>query len=46
VEGILWQKTFTTGETNRVPVTVQQGGTYEVLAFTDNFNGSYDLTWD
>jgi hypothetical protein len=45
-EGILWQKTFTTSESNRVPVTVQQGGAYEVLAFTDNFNGSYDLTWD
>lgn len=45
-EGILWQKTFTASETSRVPVTVQQGGSYEVLAFTENFNGSYDLAWD
>lgn len=44
--GILWQKTFTASETNRVPVTVQQGGTYEVLAFTDRFDGSYNLSWD
>lgn len=45
-EGILWQKTFTASEASRVPVTVQQGGAYEVLAFTDRFNGSYDLFWD
>lgn len=45
-EGILWQKTFTASETNRAQVTVQTGGSYEVLAFTEAFNGSYDLSWD
>lgn len=45
-EGILWQKTFTASEADRAQVTVQTGGSYEVLAFTDRFNGSYDLTWD
>ncbi|MBI5668156.1 MAG: hypothetical protein HZC41_09110 [Chloroflexi bacterium] len=45
-EGILWQKTFTASEADRAEVTVQTGGNYEVLAFTDRFNGSYDLSWD
>jgi hypothetical protein len=45
-EGILWQKTFTASETSRVEVTVERGGDYEVLAFIERFDGSYNLSWD
>ncbi|HEX2906595.1 MAG TPA: hypothetical protein VHO69_07040, partial [Phototrophicaceae bacterium] len=45
-EGILWQKTLTVSETSRVEVTVERGGDYEVLAFIERFDGSYNLSWD
>lgn len=45
-EGVLWQQTFTASETGRAEVTVQQGGTYEILAQIENFDGNYALGWD
>ena len=45
-EGVLWQQTFTATETGRAEVTVQQGGTYEILAQVENFDGNYALGWD
>ncbi len=45
-EGVLWQQTFTVSETNRAAVTASRGGVYEVLVFTERFDGSYDLSWD
>lgn len=45
-EGVLWQQTFTVSETNRAAVTAPRGGVYEVLVFTERFDGSYDLSWD
>lgn len=45
-EGALWQKTFTASETGRAEVTVQQGGTYEIVAQIERFDGNYGLSWD
>lgn len=44
-DGVVWQKTFTTSETGRIDVTVQQGGAYDVMAHTERFAGSYQLSW-
>ena len=44
-EGILWQQTFTASDTGRAEVTVTQGGAYELLAFTERFDGSYNISW-
>jgi hypothetical protein len=45
-DGVVWQKTFTASETGREEVTVQEGGTYEILAEVQNFDGNYSLSWD
>ena len=44
--GVVWQKTFTTSETGRVEVAIQQAGAYDVMAQTDRFEGNYQLNWD
>lgn len=45
-DGILWQHTFTASETGRAEVRVEQGGTYEILVFRENLDGSYAVSWD
>jgi hypothetical protein len=45
-DGLLWQKTFTTSETGRAEVQIEQGGTYEILVFRQNLDGSYAVSWD
>jgi hypothetical protein len=45
-DGILWQHTFTASETGRAEVQVEQGGTYEILVFRENLDGSYAVSWD
>lgn len=45
-DGLLWQKTFTTSETGRAEVQIKQGGTYEILVFRQNLDGSYAVSWD
>src|SRR5262249_5785524 len=44
--GVVWQKKFTSSETGRVEVTIQQAGAYDVMAHTDRFGGHYELSWD
>jgi hypothetical protein len=45
-DGILWQQTFTASEIGRAEVQIEQGGTYEVLVFRENLDGSYAVSWD
>ncbi len=45
-DGVLWQHTFTASETGRAEVQIEQGGTYEVLVFRENLDGSYAVSWD
>jgi hypothetical protein len=45
-DGVVWQKTLTASETSRAEITVQQGGTYEVLVDIQNFDGQFQLSWD
>jgi uncharacterized lipoprotein len=45
-DGLLWQRTFTASETGRAEVQIEQGGTYEVLVFRENLDGSYAVSWD
>jgi hypothetical protein len=45
-DGVLWQKVFTASETGRAEVQVAQGGTYEILVFRENLDGSYAVSWD
>ena len=45
-DGVVWQKTFTTTENSRAEVTIQQGGTYEILVDINNFDGNYSISWD
>lgn len=45
-DGVLWQQVFTASETGRAEVTVEQGGTYEVLVDRENLDGSYSVSWD
>ncbi len=45
-DGILWQHTFTASETGRAEVQIEQGGTYEILVFRENLDGSYAVSWD
>ena len=46
-DGIVWQKTFTaTRENSRAEVTIQQGGTYEILVDINHFDGNYSISWD
>ena len=45
-DGILWQHTFTASEIGRADVQVEQSGTYEVLVFRENLDGSYAVSWD
>jgi len=46
VDGLVWQQTFTAAETGRAEVPIKQGGTYEVLATIENFDGNFSITWD
>ncbi|MEZ4668555.1 MAG: hypothetical protein R3E39_11635 [Anaerolineae bacterium] len=46
VPGVVWQKTFTASETGRAEVTVQEAGSYEIVAQIDHFGGNYALSWD
>jgi hypothetical protein len=45
-EGGIWQKTFIASETGRAEVTVQQGGTYDIMVQIQNFDGLYNVNWD
>ena len=45
-DGVLWQKTFTSSETGRAEVQVEQGGTYQVLVDRNRFDGNYSVSWD
>lgn len=45
-DGVVWQKVFTTSETGRAEVGIEQGGTYEVLVDRENLDGSYSVSWD
>jgi hypothetical protein len=45
-DGVLWQHTFTASEAGRAEVQIEQGGTYEVLVFRENLDGSYAVSWD
>jgi hypothetical protein len=44
-DGVVWQKTLTTTETNRIEVPVKLGGTYELLVQIDHFDGNYSINW-
>lgn len=45
-EGLLWQKVFTGAEASRHEIPSVQGGTYELLIQTQNFDGSYNFRWE
>lgn len=45
-DGIVWQQSLTVSDTQRIPLTIQQGGVYELLIFRQNFDGSYSFRWD
>jgi hypothetical protein len=45
-DGLVWQQVFTASETGRAEVTIEQGGTYEILVDHERLDGSYAISWD
>ncbi len=45
-QGLMWQRTFTASETGRHEFISTQGGEYELLIQTQNFDGAYNFRWE
>jgi hypothetical protein len=46
-DGIVWQQRFSATVTDTQPITVQQGGAYQVLVdVVTPFDGSFSISWE
>lgn len=45
-QGLVWQRTFNASEAGRYELTSAQGGMFELLVQTQNFDGSYNFRWE
>lgn len=45
-DGIIWEKTLTQTETDRIEFTTTQAGTYRVLVNINQLAGNYSILWD
>lgn len=45
-QGLMWQRTFTASEAGRHEFMAAQGGEYELLIQTQNFDGAYNFRWE
>jgi hypothetical protein len=45
-QGLVWQRTFNASEVGRHEFVSAQGGEYELLIQTQNFDGAYNFRWE
>lgn len=45
-DGVIWEKTLTQTETDRIEFTTTQAGTYMVLVEINQLAGNYSISWD
>ncbi len=45
-QGLMWQRTFTVSEAGRHQFVAAQGGEYELLIQTQDFDGLYNFRWE